>query len=116
MIESVLEKKAEEITVLDLRSLTPFTDYFVICSGTSEPQIKSIYKNVEEKLAQHKLRCHHVEGKAATGWILMDFDDFIVHIFSPEKRSYYEIENLWADAPRWSPADSDRALAAAARK
>jgi ribosome-associated protein len=106
VIDSVHEKKAEEVTVLDLRNLTSFTDYFVICTGESEPQIKTIFKNVEEKMTTHGIRCHHVEGRSENGWLLMDYDDFIVHIFLPEKRLYYELERLWADAPRWDIPDT----------
>jgi ribosome-associated protein len=105
VIESVQEKKALDITVLDLKDITSFTDYFILCNGESEPQIKSIYKNVEEKMSALGLHPGHVEGRADTGWVLMDYDDFVVHIFSPEKRSYYDLERLWADAPRWSAAD-----------
>ena len=86
--------------MLDLQKLTSFTDYFVICSGESEPQIKAISKNVEEKMSQLGIKPDHIEGRSETGWVLMDYDDFVVHIFSPEKRRYYELERLWADAPR----------------
>lgn len=105
VIESIQEKKALEITVLDLQGITSFTDYFVLCNGESEPQIKSIFKNVEEKMSALGLRPGHIEGRADTGWVLMDYDDFVVHIFSPEKRSYYDLERLWADAPRWNASD-----------
>jgi len=94
------EKKAEEITVLDLTKLTSFTDYFVICSGDSEPQVKAIQNTLREKLTEHGISLHHVEGSAETGWILMDYDDFIVHIFLRQKRTFYELERLWADAGR----------------
>ena len=100
VIDSVQEKKAEDVTVLDLQKLTSFTDYFVICSGESEPQIRTIFKNVEEKLSAEGIDLHHWEGRFETGWVLMDYRDFVVHIFSPEKRMYYELERLWGDAPR----------------
>lgn len=101
VIESVQEKKAQEITVLDLKGIASFTDYFVLCNGESEPQIKSIYKNVDEKMSALGIQPDHVEGRAENGWVLMDYDDFVVHIFSPEKRTYYDLERLWADVPRW---------------
>jgi ribosome-associated protein len=96
----VQEKKAEEVAVLDLQKLTSFTDYFVICSGESEPQIKAIYRNVEDRLSKAGMKPDHIEGRSENGWILMDYDDFVVHIFSPEKRAFYDLERLWADAPR----------------
>jgi ribosome-associated protein len=105
VIDSVQEKKAEDVTVLDLQKLTSFTDYFVICSGESEPQIRTIFKNVEEKLKAAGIELHHMEGKFETGWVLMDYRDFVVHIFSPEKRMYYELERLWGDAPRMEISD-----------
>ena len=104
-IESALEKKAVQIVVLDLRELSSFTDYFLICNGESEPQIKSIFKNMEEKMSSLGIRLHHVEGRSDSGWLLMDFGDFVVHIFSPEKRMFYGLERLWADTPRMEVAD-----------
>jgi ribosome-associated protein len=104
------EKKAEEVAVLDLKKITSMTDYFVLCSADSEPQLKAIYKNVEERLKQLGLKPDHVEGRSETGWVLMDYDDFVVHIMLPDKRSYYDLERLWADAPRWSATDSRHAM------
>lgn len=94
------DKKAEEITVLDVRDLTAFTNYFVVCTGESEPQLRTISKTIEEKLSSAGIRPHHLEGRSENGWILMDYDDFVVHIFSREKRTFYDLERLWADAPR----------------
>ena len=94
------EKKAEEIVVLDVSELTSFTEYFIVCTGESEPQLRTIAKNIEEKLSATGIRPHHLEGRSDHGWILMDYDDFVVHIFSRDKRTYYDLERLWADAPR----------------
>jgi ribosome-associated protein len=94
------EKKAEEIVVLDVSALTSFTEHFVVCTGESEPQLRTISKHIEEKLSAAGIRPHHLEGRSDNGWILMDYDDFVVHIFSPDKRTYYDLERLWADAPR----------------
>ena len=105
MIEAAKEKKAVEITVLELNEVTSFTDHFVICNGESEPQIRSIFRNIQDKLQQIGRKVHHMEGSSETGWILMDYIDFVVHIFSPEKRTYYELDRLWADAPRWDVAE-----------
>lgn len=100
------EKKGEEVTVLDLKKHTTMTDYFVFCSADSEPQIKAIYKSIEERMKALGLRVDHIEGRPDTGWVLMDYDDFVVHIMLPEKRSYYDLERLWADAPRMTITDS----------
>ena len=100
VIDSVQQKKAEQVTVLDLEKHTSFTDYFVICSGESEPQLKAIYYHLKERMEALGIRLHHVEGGSESGWILMDYDDFIVHIFLPEKRMFYNLERFWADAPR----------------
>ncbi len=105
VIDAMLEKKAGEITMMDLREATYFTDHFVICCGGSEPQIRSIYKNVDDKMSEEGIEAHHIEGRSESGWILMDYRDFVVHIFSPEKRSYYDLERLWGDAPRISIKD-----------
>lgn len=100
VVDSMLEKKGEEVTVLDLKKHTSMTDYFILCSADSEPQIKAIHKNVEERLKMLGHRPDHVEGRADTGWLLMDYDDFVVHIMLPERRSYYDLERLWVGAPR----------------
>ena len=105
VIESALEKKANSVTVLDLRAITSFVDYFVICCGESEPQIRTISSHVQEKLAARKIRLHHAEGRSETGWVLLDYSDFIVHIFSPAKRQFFDLERLWGDAPRMDVAD-----------
>jgi len=108
VIESVLEKKSDSVTVLDLREIASFVDYFVICCGESEPQIKTLSSHVQEKLAACKIRLHHAEGRPETGWVLLDYSDFIVHIFSPEKRQFFDLERLWNDAPRLDIADKIR--------
>ena len=102
------EKKAEDVTVMNLQDVTHFTDYFVLCCGESEPQIRSIYKTIDERMSAQGIEAHHIEGRSESGWILMDYRDFIVHIFSREKRSFYDLERLWADAPRLSIKDKNR--------
>jgi ribosome-associated protein len=99
------EKKAGEVTVMDLQGVTHFTDYFVLCCGDSEPQIRSIYKNIDDRMSAEGIEAHHIEGRPESGWILMDYRDFVVHIFSPEKRTFYNLERLWADAPRMNIKD-----------
>jgi ribosome-associated protein len=94
------DKKAEGLSLLDLRGLSDVTDYFLICHGRSGRQVQSISDNIEQALRGERRRPGHVEGYARGEWILMDYFDFVVHIFTQERRSYYALEKLWADAPR----------------
>lgn len=94
------EKKARELVVLDVASLLGITDYFLIASGSSDRQVRTIAEAVEEKLKEDGLRPLRSEGAADSGWILIDYGDFIVHVFTEEMRSYYDLERLWKDAPR----------------
>ncbi len=93
-----LDKKAEAVKILDLKELTPITDYFVICTGESDVQIQAIIDHIEEKLGEEKIRVWHKEGIENYNWVLMDFVDVVVHIFLPEVREYYALEKLWGDA------------------
>jgi ribosome-associated protein len=86
--------------VLDLRGLATFTDYFLICAGGSRRQIETIADEIEEKLGKAKRKPSHVEGYPRGDWILMDYVDFVVHIFTPASRAYYDLERLWGDAER----------------
>ena len=94
------EKKALDIVIMDLRKLTTFTDYFVICSGTSDRQVQTIASAVEEKLTSRKRRPLGVEGQTGGHWILVDYGDVVAHIFYKDDRDHYQLEKLWADAPR----------------
>jgi ribosome-associated protein len=94
-----LEKKAEDITLIDLRSLNAPTDYFVIASGTSERQVKAIADHVVEEMAKRGVRAWHVEGLGARKWILIDYVNVVVHVFNSETRRFYSLETLWGDAP-----------------
>jgi len=82
---------------LDTKGLCPFTDYFVICSADTEPQIEAIRDSINNLLSR-KARLLHLEGEAGSGWVLMDFGDVIVHIFSPAQREYYKLEKIWSKA------------------
>jgi ribosome-associated protein len=91
----VEEKKGENILLLDIRGLTVIADYFVIASGTSERMLHALAEAaVDAVREQHKAR-GRIEGKVAEGWVLVDFGDVVLHLFSPEKRSYYRLEELW---------------------
>ncbi|MCC7361124.1 MAG: ribosome silencing factor [Anaerolineales bacterium] len=96
MVDTLEEKKAEDIVLLDLRGQLVFTDYFVICTGTSERQLTALAEAVDEA-ARHKFRLKRprVEGHAAGGWLLMDFGSVIVHAFSQAQRHRYKLEELW---------------------
>ena len=100
VVKGMQDKKAQEITVLDLRKVdNAFTDFFVICSGTSDTQIDAIADSVDKEVwASGKIHVHAVEGKANREWILMDYYDVIVHVFLKDKRSFFKLEELWGDA------------------
>ncbi len=100
------EKKAEEITVLELeKGSGAFTDYFVVCSGTNPRQIQAISDEVEERLEKSGLRATHVEGYKQAEWVLLDYVDFVVHVFSEKARKYYDLERLWKSAKRLAPSE-----------
>lgn len=100
------EKKAEEITVLELEEGSgAFTDYFVLCNGTNPRQVQAISDEVEERLERNGLRATHIEGYKQAEWVLLDYVDFVVHIFSERARKYYDLERLWKSAKRLEPTD-----------
>jgi ribosome-associated protein len=108
-------KKAENIVVLDVRKLSSVTDYFVICSGTSEPHLRAISDEISTRLREDQgLRPRAVDGTLQTAWIVMDFFDVIVHVMRQDVREKYDLEALWGDAPRVKPRKTRRAKAAAA--
>jgi ribosome-associated protein len=92
-------KQAEDVIVLDVRELITITDYFVICSGSSDRQVKTIAEAVTKELKERGTKPVRVEGEAGARWILLDFVDFVVHVFHDEERDYYRLERLWTDAP-----------------
>lgn len=99
-VEASREKKATDLVVLDLRGLTSFTDYFLLCTGSTSRQLKAIVDGIEESLTARRVKPDHVEGYPNGDWILMDYVDFIVHVFTPTSRAYYDLERLWGDAKR----------------
>jgi ribosome-associated protein len=105
-IAACQEKKAEDITILELeKDSGAFTDYFVVCSGTNPRQIQAISDEVEDKLKKAGLRPTHVEGYKQAEWILIDYVDFVVHIFTEKARQYYDLERLWKSAKKLRPAE-----------
>ncbi|HEY7030909.1 MAG TPA: ribosome silencing factor [Thermomicrobiales bacterium] len=97
--EIIAESPAADTVVLDIHELSSFADYFVICSGENERQLRAIAETITTKLAEDGVRPHRVEGTPASGWVVMDYGDAIVHVFDADQRDYYRLEALWAEAP-----------------
>jgi ribosome-associated protein len=105
-IQACLDKKAEEISILEMeKGSGAFTDYFVLCSGTNPRQVQAIADEVELRLKTADLRPAHVEGYKAAEWILVDYVDFVVHVFSDKARKFYDLERLWKTAKRLEPSE-----------
>ena len=96
ILNLAIDKKARRIVIFDLRGLSSLTDFFMICHGTSETQVKAIVDNIR-KGTENKPR--HLEGYENQNWILLDYFDIVVHVFKKDERDYYGLERLWADAP-----------------
>jgi len=105
-IEAAQGRKASDVIVLDLRKTAAFTDYFLICTGANARQVHAIADAVEEALKAKKIRPTHVEGYQRAEWILLDYFDFVVHVFSTNARQFYGLERLWGDASRIEIADT----------
>lgn len=105
-IQACLEKKAEELSILEMeKGSGAFTDYFVLCSGTNPRQVQAIADEVELRLKKTGLRPTHVEGYKQAEWVLIDYVDFVVHVFSDKARKFYDLERLWKSARRLQPGD-----------
>ena len=100
IVDVASDKLAEDIVLLDLRSLAPFADYFVIMSAESSRQIEALEYDLTQSLKEAGISRHRREGSPASGWVLLDFSDVIVHVFSPEEREFYDLERLWNRAPQ----------------
>ena len=118
-IQACLEKKAEELSILEMeKGSGAFTDYFVLCSGTNPRQVQAIADEVELRLKNAGMRPTHVEGYKQAEWVLVDYVDFVVHVFSEKARKFYDLERLWKSATRLEPSDlkaSPRARKAATK-
>lgn len=99
-VEAAQDKQAVDITVLNLSGAGAFAEYFLLCSGQSQPQIQAIGEAIEERLLREGRRVAHREGKSSAEWVLLDYGDFVVHIFSERARQYYDLERLWRSAER----------------
>lgn len=98
-VAAASERKAVELRVLDLAEVSDFTDFFVVMSGTNERQVKALADAIESTLRTSKVRPLHTEGQRQGTWVLMDYGDFVVHIFQEDTRRFYGLEGLWGDAP-----------------
>jgi ribosome-associated protein len=111
-IQACLEKKAEELSILEMeKGSGAFTDYFVLCSGTNPRQVQAIADEVELRLKAAGIRPNSIEGYKQAEWVLIDYVDFVVHVFSEKARKFFDLERLWKSAKRLEPTD----LKAAAR-
>jgi ribosome-associated protein len=102
-LKAIDDKKAQDVVILDISEVSSFTDYFVICTGTSSRQVQAITDAIEENTTAIGQKRTHLEGYANAEWVLMDFMDFVVHIFSPTARAFYDLERLWRDGKRVDP-------------
>ena len=96
--ELMLEKKALDILIMDVRKITTLTDFFVVCTSESEPQTRAITDHINDKMKEAGVKSWHTEGYQHLDWVLIDFVNIVVHIFSKDAREYYEFERLWADS------------------
>lgn len=99
LVDVAADKKASDVTLIEIGKITTLADYFVICTGTSDRQINAIARAVEDASSDAGIRLLHREGMPADGWVLLDYGQIIVHIFSPEQRAYYDLERRWEAAP-----------------
>ena len=104
---AALDRKANNVVVLDLRGLSSVTDFFVICSGNSDTHVEGIADIIKEKMDEHGVDLWHREGERKASWILLDYIDIIVHIFTENERELYSLERLWGDAPKVTYDDED---------
>jgi ribosome-associated protein len=93
----MLEKKALDIIIIDVQKITTLTDFFIICTSESEPQTRAITDHIYEQMKEDGIRAWHIEGYENLDWVLLDYVNIVVHVFSRESRSYYDLERLWAD-------------------
>ena len=99
IVDVISDLKGEDIVLMDLRDVTIISDFFVICTADNERQLKAIVNKITETMKNtHDIKAWHAEGKPSGGWILVDYVDIVIHVFSKEQREYYDLEGLWSDA------------------
>jgi ribosome-associated protein len=96
--EVALDNKANDVVVLSLKGVSDMTDFFVIASGTSDVHVRALGQHIQEELKKEGAQAHHVEGVQQGRWVLLDYVDFVVHLFHPSLRNFYQLERLWSDA------------------
>ncbi len=108
--EEIRNNKGEEICVLDMRGISPVADFFIIAQGRSTRHVQGMASRMKKDLSRKKIKCRGMEGEDEGKWILLDFDDIIVHLFYEPVRSFYDLEGLWSEAPRIFPGDEEQPL------
>lgn len=99
VVDVAVDRKASDVTLLDIHELTTLADYFVIATGTSDRQLAALSRAVRNRMSEDHIPLLHGEGVPADGWILLDYGQVVVHLFAPEQREYYDLERYWKDAP-----------------
>lgn len=94
---AINDKKGEDIKIIDISKISTVADYFIIANGSNGPHVESLVDNVEEELLKENIHAERIEGVRSSGWILMDYNDVIVHVFSKEDRLFYDLERIWRD-------------------
>jgi ribosome-associated protein len=97
-VDAASDKQASNVALLDVRGLCGFADYFVICAGESQRQLRAIFEEIEKSLKKEGVPPHHREGGSDSGWLLLDYGDVIVHVFSAEERAFYKLDEFWNEA------------------
>jgi ribosome-associated protein len=115
-VNAALEMKAKDLVILNVKEISAFADYFIICSGTSDRQVRAIAAAIQENLKTADILPLGVEGEAAGQWVLMDYDDVVIHIFLEPVRTFYDLERLWSEAPRMDIPDETVILKALSRE
>jgi ribosome-associated protein len=114
-VNASLEKKAKDITILNVKEISAFADYFIICSGTSDRQVRAVATAIQENLKKSGIEPLGIEGEAAGRWILLDYEDVIFHIFLESVRTFYDLERLWSGAPQMAIPDDTVSVKALAK-
>ena len=109
------DKRAEDIVILDLRGISTITDFFVICTGTSNPHLKAIRTEIAGKLKEDGQKAYGTDGAPESNWLVLDYGDVIVHIFHQKQRQHYALEDLWSDAPRGAVEFAPHGIAGATK-
>jgi ribosome-associated protein len=113
-LNASLEKKAKDLVILNVSGISAFADYFILCSGTSDRQVRAVAAAIQENLKKAGVLPLSVEGKEAGRWILLDYDDVIIHVFLESVRTFYDLERLWSETPRMAVPDKTASLKALA--